>query len=93
MRWDFSVLILFGIFLTGCAFGEAYTGYPMTKKGQVSYEQSVYQAERTKQEANITKERAEILSLYKNCLTRKEQDPNVDCSEFRTALEIKVRGE
>ncbi len=60
MQGDFFALVVSGIFLTGCAFGEAYTGYPMTKTGQVSYEQSIYQAERAKQEAKITKERAEI---------------------------------
>lgn len=33
--------------------------------------------------------RAEILELYRDCLRRQRVDPKVDCSDFRTAIEIR----
>ena len=56
-------------------------GSPITDYGRVSYEQQ-------KQNVEVTKQKAEILTLYKECLIRSQQDKNVDCSEFRTALQI-----
>ena len=35
-----------------------------------------------------SRERTEILALYKECLNRNMNDPSIDCSEHRTAVEI-----
>ena len=80
MGWEGGLLIV-ALLCSGCAVGEAYSGYPMTEKGRVEYEQQQHQAE-------IAKQQAEILKLYKECLVRNQQDKSVDCSEFRTALQV-----
>ncbi|MFQ5916015.1 MAG: hypothetical protein ACE5JS_22810 [Nitrospinota bacterium] len=45
--------------------------------------------QRLEAETRILKYQADILEMYRNCLKRKEADPKVDCSEYRTAIEIK----
>jgi len=75
-------LTVAGLFLcTGCARVEEVTGTPMTDYGRVTYE-------RNKQNAEIAKQQAEILGLYKDCLVRSQTDKSVDCSQFRTALQV-----
>lgn len=32
---------------------------------------------------------ADIMEMYRDCLKRKQIDAKVDCSEFRTAIEIR----
>ena len=39
--------------------------------------------------ADYAEERAEIMHMYKECLKRSEADPSIDCSQYRTAIEIK----
>jgi hypothetical protein len=36
----------------------------------------------------MKKQQTEILVLYKDCLVRSQHDKSVDCSEFRTALQV-----
>lgn len=48
-------------------------------------------AARDAKQAKVYEEQAEILALYKKCLQRKEGDPTVDCSEYRTALELNLK--
>lgn len=31
----------------------------------------------------------EIIEMYRDCLRRKQTDPRVDCSDFRTTIEIR----
>ena len=48
-------------------------------------------ARRAQAEADIAEPRAEITQMYKECLKRNQDDPNVDCSEYRAAVEIYLK--
>lgn len=39
----------------------------------------------------IRQHQAEILGMYKECLKRKSADPQVDCSEYRKAIEVDIQ--
>jgi len=67
----------------GCIYGEAITGRAMTEHSKANLELK-------KQNARIAEERATILEMYRKCLERKDLDASVDCSEYRTALEVFV---
>ena len=74
-----SRFLVVAVLCSGCAGIEQYhTGYSMTEYGKIAYEND-------KQSAEIKKQQAEILALYKDCLVRNQTDKSVDCSEFRMA--------
>ena len=76
-----KLLLLTTLFCSGCIYGEAFTGYPLTEKSRIVDENK-------KQDTEMKKQQTEILVLYKDCLVRSQHDKSVDCSEFRTALQV-----
>ncbi len=74
------------VVLGGCAYGEAITGRAMTEHSRANLELK-------KQNTRFAAERAKIMEMYRGCLERKEADATVDCSAYRTALEITVSNE
>lgn len=82
-----SILALLFLGITGCA---EY----LEMKGVESKETKLLktrQAEAVQRQSEVLQRQAEIMELYKSCLQRKETDPKVDCSEYRTALEVVVK--
>ena len=69
-----SAIALTCLALTGCEKSE----------WQKTYE------ENRENERRLLKYKADILEMYRDCLKNKQKNPKVDCSEFRTALEIKL---
>ncbi len=39
-----------------------------------------------------TRAEADIQELWRECLVRKQADPRVDCSDFRPAADVRIRG-
>ena len=39
-------------------------------------------------EAELAREQAAFVRQYRECLAKKEANPQVDCSEYRTAVEV-----
>ena len=78
MRLSISALLFLGI--AGCSeYLEMY--------GVESKETKLL---KTRQSEAVQKQ-TEIMEMYKSCLQRKETDPQVDCSEYRTALDIVIK--
>ncbi len=51
---------------------------------------SGFSSEDGTEESEIPKEKSAILQMYKNCLKQRGNDPKVDCSRYRKALEAHI---
>ena len=67
--------------VSGCTLIEIFTGFPITR-GEKARVGSIEQRSR------LYEERANLLAQYRECLKRSEDDPAVNCSEYRTAIEV-----
>jgi hypothetical protein len=85
MRLSISALLFLGI--VGCSEYLEMYGVESRETKLLKTRQS----EAVQKQSEVLQKQAEIMELYKSCLQRKETDPKVDCSEYRTALDIVVK--
>jgi hypothetical protein len=68
-------LLISVVVITGC---EAYTKY---------HPYGAFAAAENAQ-AELNREQTALIHQYRECLSKKETNPQVDCSEYRTAIEV-----
>ena len=83
MRGCWAILPILLTTLSGCVALERFTGSALTDHSRVLLRTRTAEAE-------MREEQAHLMKLYRLCLERREQDPALDYSEYRSAVRTSV---